>query len=118
MSLRLRPMLFATAAATLAFLGASTASAATNPCGNIEITAIGECHFEFEGGCTAKCEPLSFVAACDGECNASIEGGCDVDCQAGCEADCEVDPGSFECSASCETDCNASVAVQCEGDED
>jgi LPXTG-motif cell wall-anchored protein len=118
MTLRLRPMALAAAAATFALFGASTASAATNPCGNIEITSIGECHFEFSGGCKAQCEPLSFVAACDGECNASIDANCNVECSAGCEADCEVNPGSFDCSASCETDCNASIQARCGSDQE
>ena len=114
MSLRFRTTLLAAAAAGVSMLGASTSFAATNPCGNIELTSITECHFEFEGGCKAKCEPLSFVAACDGECNLSIEGGCSAACEADCSAECEVNPGSFDCNASCTSECNANVQAQCD----
>ncbi len=90
----------------------------SDPCGGIELSAIGECHFEFEGGCEAKCEPLSFVAACDGQCNLSVEASCDTSCQASCAADCEVDPGQFDCRASCTADCRASAEARCGTDSE
>jgi MYXO-CTERM domain-containing protein len=94
----------------------ATAAAGPEACGNIRLETIGECHFEFDGGCEAQCEPLSFVAACDGQCNASIDTSCDLDCNAACVAECEVDPGAFECSASCEADCAANLGAECGGD--
>ena len=59
-------------------LFAPTTAFAAGPeaCGGIELSAIGECHFEFDGGCSAKCEPLRFQAACDGQCNASLDASC------------------------------------------
>lgn len=114
MSFRFRPFMFAAATASVSLLGASTSFAETNPCGNIEITAIGECHFEFKGGCTAKCEPLNFVASCDGECNFEIDGNCTNTCTGSCSTDCSnVEPGSFDCSASCEADCKVSAQGSC-----
>lgn len=104
------------ALATLGF--AATASAETNPCGNIEFTSVTECHFEFEGGCKAKCEPLSFEAACDGQCNAEVSVDCTASCQADCSAECDVDPGSFDCSANCQASCEASAGAECGGDND
>jgi MYXO-CTERM domain-containing protein len=93
-------------------------AAGPEACGNIELTAIGECHFEFEGGCTAQCEPVRFVAACDGQCNASIDASCDAECRAECAADCQVNPGAFDCRASCTADCQANAEAQCGTDQD
>jgi hypothetical protein len=99
-------------------LASGVASAGTRAdCGNIELTAIGECHFEFEGGCKAQCEPVRFQAACDGQCNAEVSVDCNVGCQASCEADCQVQPASFACNASCRADCEANVQVLCEPDD-
>ncbi|RYE81544.1 MAG: hypothetical protein EOO74_00450 [Myxococcales bacterium] len=94
------------------------ASAATNPCGNIELTAIGSCELRTSGGCQADCTPLSFVAACDGQCNASASATCQGSCQASCEAECNVKPAAFSCQGQCTTDCRARIAVQCEGEAD
>src|SRR5947208_2783476 len=68
-------------AAPLLFL-AGTASAApdSSACGNIQLLATGDCHIEVTGGCEAHCTPLSFEAACDGQCT----GGVTVDCMGTC----------------------------------
>ena len=39
---------------------AASLDAGENACGGIELWDIGECHFEFDGGCQASCEPVSF----------------------------------------------------------
>jgi hypothetical protein len=107
------------AAAIASFALAPTAFAAgPEACGNISLSSISECHFEFEGGCKAKCEPLSFVAACDGQCNASIDASCDTSCQGSCQAACEVEPAQFDCRASCYGDCSANIAVLCDPGDD
>ena len=100
---------------TMTLLALNAQAASKEACGGIELTAIGECHFEFSGGCKAKCEPLSFVAACDGKCNAELSASCTGECGASCKGKCEADPGKFDCAASCKSECNASVAAQCEG---
>ncbi|MCC6525770.1 MAG: hypothetical protein IT373_24195 [Polyangiaceae bacterium] len=94
------------------------ASAATGAeaCGHIELLAVGECHFEFDGGCVAQCEPLSFVAECSGQCQASIDATCSASCSGSCQASCQADPGSFDCRASCEASCQADAHAQCGGD--
>ncbi len=97
----------------LAFAAGSAEAASRQACGNIELLAVGECHFEFEGGCKAKCEPLNLVAACDGKCNLDISVECKSDCSGSCQTECQVDPGKFDCKASCRTDCNAQVAARC-----
>lgn len=112
---KLAPAL-ATFAAVTAILPSAFA-AGPEACGGIELTSIGECHFEFEGGCKAKCEPLRFIAACDGQCNASIDASCDTSCSAECNAACEVDPGQFDCRSSCYGDCTANIAVLCDPDD-
>lgn len=102
------------------FVSGSAFAQATDsdPCGGIELSAIGECHFEFDGGCEAKCEPLSFVAACDGQCDLSIEASCDASCSGQCVADCEADPGRFDCRASCTADCQANAEARCGTDSE
>lgn len=105
-------------AATLFSSGAFAQATDADPCGGIELTAIGECHFEFDGGCEAKCEPLNFVAACDGQCNLSIEASCDASCSGQCVADCEADPGRFDCRASCTADCQANAQARCGTDSE
>lgn len=100
------------ALSTLAVASAQAGSAAD--CGNIELLTIGECHFEFEGGCKANCQSLAFVAACDGQCNGTIETTCTSTCSGSCVAECDAQPATFDCKASCEADCEAQVVSQCE----
>jgi hypothetical protein len=103
----------------IVMLASSSASAASKEaCGNIELIAIGECHFEFSGGCQANCQPLRFVAACDGQCNASIDASCEASCSGECNAQCDVDPGQFDCYGSCNADCTANVGALCGSDQE
>ena len=95
------------------FASTALAETSTNPCGNIEFTSVGECHFEFEGGCKANCQPLSFVAACDGQCNAEVNVECTGSCTGGCQAECEAN-ANFSCTTNCEADCETQVVAQCD----
>lgn len=119
MSLRASCLAAASALALFSFGSSAFAqSSGAAACGNLEALAFGECHLEFEGGCKAKCTPLSFVAACDGQCNASIDASCTADCSGSCNAECNADPGSFSCQGSCEADCTASTEAQCGTDSE
>ena len=97
----LRKLILASVPSALVALAPATSFAADNPCGGIEVTAIGECHFEFSGGCEAECTAPNLVASCDGQCDASINVDCTASCETDCSASCEVDPGSFDCSVDC-----------------
>jgi hypothetical protein len=101
-------------AAPLLFI-ASTASAAADraACGNIELVAAGECHLDVTGGCATRCTPLNFTAACEGQCNVTIDASCSASCSTACEAKCNVKPATFDCAASCELDCGASCMGSC-----
>jgi hypothetical protein len=114
-------------AASLAIVACSIsltnpAQAGISACGNIDVEADAMCKVEVQGGCTAKCVPVTFEAACaaslkttcDGTCTGSAEASCTATCDvAGCEANCTADPGSFDCSASCKADADAHCAAQC-----
>ena len=111
--------LFVGALAALIPLVAAPAAAATNPCGNIELLAINSCEIRIEGGCKADCTPLNFQAACDGQCNVTLQTSCTAECNTGCSAQCEAMPAMFNCEASCKADCAARVVSQCDaGDEE
>lgn len=114
-----RTLAFAAATFATAMMLPATALAAegADACGGIELKSINECHFEFDGGCKAKCEPIRFTAACDGQCNASIDASCDSSCSGSCNAACEADPGSFDCRSECVSECNANIALLCEPDD-
>ncbi|MBW2529242.1 MAG: hypothetical protein JRI23_34015 [Deltaproteobacteria bacterium] len=102
------------ASAVVAALAPATASAAgPEACGGIDFWAVSECHFEFDGGCESQCEPLSFSAACDGQCNLDIEGSCTASCEASCSSECEYNPAQFSCEASCTADCSAHATAHC-----
>ena len=117
--MRFAPTAAAAAAAFAALMTQAPVQAQTaEDCGGIELTSITECHFEFEGGCKANCQPLNFTAACDGECNISLDAMCTADCQGSCEAECDVDPAMFSCEASCRTDCEATIDSQCGSDQE
>lgn len=87
-------------------------------CGDIHVEAEAECTIEAEGGCTAKCTPISCSAAlyaeCEGECtgsaSAECKGSCDIE---GCKAECEG--GEFDCSAHCQGECDVNCSADCEG---
>ena len=82
---QLRPFFYAASALAI-FAPAQALAADADACGNIELVAVGECHFEFSGGCKASCEPVSFVAACDGACNADLDASCTASCATDCRA--------------------------------
>jgi len=107
--------LFAVALAAPLLFAVSTASAAADraACGNINLLAVGECHFEVEGGCTAKCEPLKFIAACEGQCNVTADLNCTASCAGTCETDCMAKGPAFDCEASCTADCNGTCMGNC-----
>jgi hypothetical protein len=111
-------LLAAAVVASLTFAPSLAEAQSAADCGGIELSAIGECHFEVEGGCKANCEPLNFTAACDGQCNVSINASCSSSCEGSCQAECDVDPGSFDCTASCESDCQGTIQAQCGTDQE
>lgn len=98
-----------------------SAHAGIEVCNNIEISGSAQCEVVVEGGCVAKCTPVSFRAACSAElyaeCDGSCTGSATVDCKASCKADCsakcEVDPGSLDCRASCSANCGAQCDAHC-----
>ena len=113
-----RVALAALASLTLVSASADAHAGTRADCGNIELLAVGECHLEFAGGCRTKCEPIRFVAACDGQCDAQVDVACTSSCQADCKATCEVEPAEFQCAASCKADCGAQVAMECGDDQE
>lgn len=102
------------------------AAGSLESCGNIHVEAEAECAVEVEGGCTAKCEPVNFTAACAAELTASCSGDCQLEasvectgsCSADCMAECEVKPAEFNCTASCQADCSADCSGRCAADSD
>jgi hypothetical protein len=114
-------LLVAAAFAVMPQLVSSTASAGIEACNNIDISGNAKCEVVVEGGCVARCEPVSFQATCSAELYAKCDGQCtanaSVDCQATCSADCSakctVDPGSFECRGGCEANCGGKCDGYC-----
>lgn len=111
----------------LVVLSAGNARADLSSCGDIDVDADAMCVVEVEGGCTAKCEPIRFKAACAAELYAECAGECSakatVDCKASCNigecmASCDIDPPSFECSASCKAEVKANCSASCAADND
>lgn len=111
------------AGAALFFVPASAAAQdGIAACGNIHVEASAQCKVEVSGGCKAKCEPVSFRAACSVEAKAQCTGSIDVDCNASCRAEldakCDVDPGSLDCDASCTGSCEGNCDGECSADSD
>jgi hypothetical protein len=83
----------ALALATPFFFSGEAAAASLAACGNIHVEAEAECKVEFEGGCTAQCEPVNFTAACAADLKVGCDGPCNVsasaECTGSCQADCE-----------------------------
>ena len=94
---------------------ASTASAAPGKeaCANLELVGSGKCVLEVSGGCVAKCTPVSFEFACNGQCNVTATASCTTQCSVGCEADCTANPGTFDCSAECGVSCTGQCEAGC-----
>ncbi len=88
-----------------------SAHAAENPCGNVEYQPF-ECHLELGAYCRADCEPIAFVAACDGQCNLPPDDACIDSCESTCLSDCEGAP--IDCFSHCTDDCSASLADTCD----
>ena len=92
-------------ALALPLLAAPEARAGIEACGNIHVEAEAMCEVLVEEACIAKCEPVSFNAACaaeleascDGMCSGSAEASCTGSCNTMCTGECQVDPGNFEC---------------------
>jgi hypothetical protein len=118
--------LFGTLAlAAVGFTARPAAAQDLSSCGNIHVEAESKCVVEVEGGCTAKCEPVRFQAACAAELSVECQGMCTAEAQASCtgscdvsacEARCEADPGNFECSAECSANADAHCAGECSGE--
>jgi hypothetical protein len=106
------------AAPVLLFATNASAAPSADACGNIALVATGECHVEVSGGCTAKCEPLSFQAACDGKCDIAIAATCNTSCTGSCQAQCALQPATFDCQGSCEVDCGGSCDANCSAETD
>jgi len=104
-------------------LAPKLAYAGIEACGNIDVRANATCKVEVQGGCTAKCTPVSVQAACEGKlelecdakCNVTAEASCTGSCNADCTGQCKANPGSFDCKASCTGSCTANCDAACEG---
>ncbi|MFP6684135.1 MAG: hypothetical protein VB934_05450 [Polyangiaceae bacterium] len=119
------PTIFTSGLCLVAGLLLSVPASAGNigACGDINVEASANCEVLIEGGCTAKCEPINFSAACYVDCSGSgcdidIEVGCDIECEGECGVSCDLDPGKFDCQASCELDCEAGCSGQCTSSND
>jgi hypothetical protein len=95
-------------------LASSAALADSNPCGNIELLASGQCEYVISG-CDIQCTPPSFVAACDGVCNETDTTVCNPECETTCQTECDINPPSFDCSADCSSTCRESCSTACDG---
>ena len=97
-------------------LASSTAFAFTTPaeCGkfNFDENALG-CEVKVEGGCTAECTPLNFVAGCKGGCTVSATTMCTGSCGATCLAQCN--PVALNCMNGCHEECDQNAIKRCEG---
>lgn len=102
----------------------NNASAGIEACGNIDVSANAKCELVVDGGCTARCTPVSVQAACsaelyvqcDGQCGGSATVECSGTCEADCAAQCTVKPATFECNASCEARCGSRCDAYCAAD--
>ena len=92
-------------------------------CGDIDVSANATCTAEIEGGCTAKCTPVSFEAACEAKvnftgceikCTAEASAECTGSCGGTCEAQCSAKPGEFSCQGNCEASCGGTCDTDCE----
>ena len=118
--LRLRHALLSAALAFPLF-AASEAHAGIEACGDIYVEAEAMCEVLVDEACVAKCEPVSFNAACAAElevscagmCNAQAMASCTGGCQTNCLDICDVEPGSFECQGECNASCTASCDADC-----
>jgi hypothetical protein len=82
-------------------------------CGGVDLSAYGECHFEWSAGCQGSCDPASFTLTCNGQCNGSASVACSTECHEQCVTSCTIDPGQFDCNASCVADCVTRSDTEC-----
>lgn len=116
-TLRLAALLSALAISSVAL----PARAGLESCGNIDVSASANCTAIAQGGCTTKCEQVSFEAACDAQLSVSCQGQCNKlpsvtctgSCDSSCQAECTPNPGSFDCNATCTADCQGSCTSKC-----
>lgn len=105
-------------------LPATAEAGGLDACGDIFVAGEAECTLYVDEICTAKCEPLSFTAACaaelradcEGDCSASASVECTGSCEADCQASCEVKPAEFNCVGACQADCSADCQGRCSAD--
>jgi hypothetical protein len=82
------------------------------PCGMFDFSAGLSCKVEVSGGCTAKCSPLQFKAACKGGCTATTtQSNCTNNCGTQCIQQCN--PQLLDCFVGCHAECDAPVEQQC-----
>jgi hypothetical protein len=92
---------------------AMASAAGSQACGDVDLSSLQQCTFEWSGGCEAACGPASFVLACEAQCNASISVACSSECRSECLSSCTIDPGQFDCEVSCAADCQARAETTC-----
>ncbi len=93
--------------------GVRRASAQSNPCGKFDFSnGISSCKIEVSGGCSAKCTPLKFEAACSGGCTSTSDTMCVDTCGTQCVAMC--DPALLDCFAGCHAECDAPTSAECQ----
>lgn len=108
--------LLAAAIAVMPLSLAAQNALAAEPCGNFSLDYISKngisCKIEVEGGCTAKCTPLSFEAGCTGQCTATPT---TTDCTASCGTQCvaQCDPAKLDCFVGCHDECDQPVIDKC-----
>jgi hypothetical protein len=96
-------------------LVSSTAFAFNTPaeCGNFDFNKNSAgCAIKVEGGCTAECKPLNFVAGCKGGCSVSATTMCTGDCGTQCLAQCN--PAALDCMNGCHTECDQPAIARCQ----
>lgn len=122
----MKRLIFAAAALALPLTVVQTAQAGIESCGNIDVRANAKCEVVVEGGCTAKCTPVSFTAACSAELYASCDASCpqlpSVECTGSCSGTCQADcmaNANFDCTTACKADCDGDCSAKCadEGDK-
>ncbi len=82
-------------------------------CGTFDFSEGLNCKIEVSGGCTAKCTPIQFEAACKGGCTATAtQTNCTNNCGTTCIQQCN--PAKLDCFVGCHGECDAPLKAQCE----
>lgn len=95
-------------------------------CGDIDVRGDARCELVAQGGCTARCEPVTLRAACaakltaqcSGECSARATADCTGSCTADCRGRCEANGGQLDCQGSCTGSCDADCNGRCGSSSD